>query len=212
VAITAKETVPMLAELLGSGLRAKIIGWLFTHPDEEFFVRQLEALLGEDSTNLSRELARLERLGILTCQPRGRQKHYRANPACPIHPELRSIASKTAGLTDILKELLKPLSAKIIVAFVYGSQARGTSQAASDVDLMVVGKMGFGEVVAALQPAQEKLGREINPTVYSKVEFRAKLREGHHFVKSVMEGPKLFVIGDERELAGLGQKRMARRA
>ena len=202
----------MLAELLGSGLRAKIIGWLFTHPDEDFFVRQLESLLGEDSTNLSRELARLERLGILTCLARGRQKHYRANPSCPIHAELRSIASKTAGLTDILKELLKPLSAKIIVAFVYGSQARGTSQAASDVDLIVVGKVGFGEVVAALQPAQEKLGREVNPTVYAKAEFRAKLAEGHHFVKSVMEGPKLFLIGDERELAGLGQEHLARRA
>jgi len=202
----------MLAELLGSGLRAKIVGWLFTHPDEEFFVRQLESLLGEDSTNLSRELARLERLGILTCQARGRQKHYRPNPTCPIYAELRGIARKTAGLADIIKELLKPLSAKIIIAFVYGSQARGTQQAASDVDLMVVGKVGFGEVVAALQPAQEKLGREINPTVYSKAEFHAKIVAGHHFVKSVMEGPKVFVIGDDRELAGLGQKRLARRA
>jgi predicted nucleotidyltransferase len=202
----------MLAELLGSGLRAKLMGWLFTHPDEEFFVRQLESLLDEDSTNLSRELARLERLGILACRTSGRQKHYRANPACPIYDELRGLARKTAGLTDILKELLKPLSGKIIVAFVYGSQAGGTSQAASDVDLMVVGKVAFGEVVAALQPAQEKLGREINPTAYSKAEFNAKLRAGHHFVKAVMEGPKLFVIGDERELAGLAQKRLARRA
>ena len=202
----------MLAELLGSGLRAKLIGWLFTHPDEEFFVRQLESLLDEDSTNLSRELVRLERLGVLTCRTSGRQKHYRANPLCPIHDELRGIARKTAGLTDILRELLAPLSGEIVVAFIYGSQASGTSQAASDVDLMVVGKVGFGEVVAALQPAQEKLGREINPTVYSKAEFNAKLHKGHHFVRAVMEGPKLFVMGDERELAGLGQERVARRA
>lgn len=202
----------MLGELLGSGLRAKIIGWLFTHPDEEFFVRQLESLLDEDSTNLSRELARLQRLGVLVCQARGRQKHYRANPACPIYAELRGVASKTAGLADILRQLLEPLSAKVVVAFVYGSQATGTSQAASDVDLMVVGKVGFGEVVAALQPAQEKLGREINPTVYSTAEFHAKLVAGHHFVKSVMEGPKVFVIGDDGELARLGEKRLARRA
>jgi len=140
----------------------------------------------------------------------GRQKHYRANPLCPIHDELRGIARKTAGLTDILREVLAPLSGRIVVAFVYGSQASGMSRAASDVDLMVVGKAGFGEVVAALQPAQEKLGREINSTVYSEAEFSTRLHEGHHFVKAVVEGPKLFVVGDERELAGLGQERLDR--
>lgn len=200
----------MLDELLGSKLRTKIIGWLFTHPDEAHFGRQLESLLHEDSTNLSRELSRLERAGILTCQTIGRQKHYRPNPDCPIFSELRSIALKTFGLVSILSELLEPLREKIEVAFVYGSLARGAASAKSDVDLMVVGKIAFGEVVSALQPAQERLGREINPTVYSMKEFRSKLAEGHHFLQEVMRDKKLFVIGDERELAGLAKERLAR--
>jgi predicted nucleotidyltransferase len=200
----------MLEELLGSSLRAKLLGWLFTHPDEEYFGRQLQSLLHEDSTNLSRELARLERLGILTCQPRGRQKHYHPNPNCPIFDELRRIADKTSGLADILREFLKPMGEKITVAFVYGSQARAAATAASDVDLMVVGEASFGEVVSALQPAQDRIGREVNPTVYSTKEFGSKLRDGHHFLRTVMDEQKLFLIGDERELTGLAKKRLAR--
>ena len=193
----------MLGELFGSGLRAKVIGWLFTHADETYFVRQLESLLHEDSTNLSRELARLERQGVLTCQARGRQKYYRANPACPIFDELRSIAAKTSGLADVLRGILQPLQKKISVAFIYGSQAGGTAKATSDVDLMVVGDVSFREIVTALQPAQDRLGREVNPTVYSQDEFQKKLTTGHHFLRRVMAGPRIFLIGDEHELGKL---------
>jgi len=200
----------MLDKLLGSSLRAKLIGWLFVHADEEYFVRQLQSLLHEDSTNISRELARLERLGVLTYRTTGRQKHYRANPACPIYDELRSIAGKTFGLSDILRECLGPLMKKITVAFIYGSQAQGATTAESDVDLMVIGAANFGKVVSALQPAQDRLGREVNPTVYPVEEFRLKLLDGNHFLLSVMAGQKIFVTGDERELAVLAEKRLAR--
>lgn len=200
----------MLDELLGSSLRAKLIGWLFTHSDEEYFVRQLQSLLQEDSTNISRELTRLERLGILTCRVSGRQKHYRPNPDCPICDELRSIARKTFGLADILRECMLPIEKSIAMAFVYGSLARGEGTAASDVDLMVVGAASFGEVVSVLQPAQDRLGREVNPSVYSVEEFRLKLQEGNHFLLRVMAEQKLFLIGNERELAGLAKERLAR--
>lgn len=199
----------MLAELLGSGLRAKVIGWLFTHADEEFFVRQLGFLLGEDSTNLSRELARLARLGVLSCKVRGRQKHYRANPDCPIYAELRGIAAKTAGMVDILRLSLAGLRDSISAAFVYGSMARAAGKAGSDVDLMIVGRANFGDVVSALQNAQDRLGREVNPSVYSEDDFANKLARGNHFLRTVMEGPRLLVIGDEHALAGLAQGRVA---
>jgi len=88
----------MLAQLLGSRLRAKLLGWLFSHPDERYFVRQLTALLGEDSTNVSRELARLEKMGILVSTLEGRQKYYRANRQCAVFPELCGLAIKTAGI------------------------------------------------------------------------------------------------------------------
>lgn len=87
----------MLDKLIGSGLRVKLLGWLFTHHDERYFVRQLTGLLREDSTNISRELARLEKLGILTCEKEGRQKYYQANPRCPIFNELQGARRENRG-------------------------------------------------------------------------------------------------------------------
>ena len=113
-------------------------------------------------------------------------------------------------MADILRDALAPLDKKISIAFVYGSQATGKPTAASDVDVMVIGKATFAEVVSALAAAQEQVGREINPTVYPKNEFRAKISEGHHFLTSIMGQPKVLLIGSNDELEGLATKRLAR--
>jgi predicted nucleotidyltransferase len=193
----------MLDKLLGSSLRAKLLGWLFSHHDQRYFVRQLTVLLGEDSTNISRELARLEKAGILVCAREGRQKYYQANPQSSIFKELRGLALKTTGVADVIRNALAPLAKLIRVAFIYGSFARSDEDAGSDIDLLVVGTAEFGDVVFALGPAQESLGREINPTVYPAAEFRTKVTDRHSFVMGVMGGSKVFLIGDERELARL---------
>ncbi len=193
----------MLASLLGSKLRANVLGWLFSHPDERFFVRQLASLLGEDHANLGRELARLADMGIVVCETEGRQKYYQANRACAVFEELRSLAVKTTGIADVLRDALEALRRDIVVAFIYGSFAAGDHDAESDVDLMVVGNVGFGEVVSAIAPGEPKLGREINPTVYSPDEFRRKVQARHHFLTVVQQGPKTFLIGNEHELVAM---------
>ncbi len=193
----------MLTELLGSKLRAKVFGWLFAHTDERYFGRQLAEILNEDSTNVSRELTRLAKLGILVCQTEGRQKYYQVNKACPVFVELRGLVLKTAGLVDILREALRPLSKKIKIAFIYGSFASNSTKTGSDVDVMVIGSCDFGEVVDALSKAQERIGREINPSVYPADEFKRKVGAEHHFLRTVLAGPKIFLIGDENELKGL---------
>jgi len=193
----------MLAELLGSKLRAKILGWLFSYPDERYFGRQLAELLKEDSTNTSRELARLAKMGILNCQAEGRQKYYQPDKACPVFAELRGFVLKTFGLADILRYALKPLAKKIKAAFIYGSFAADSAKVNSDVDLMVVGSCTFDEVVDAVGKTQDKLGREVNPSVYPTDEFKKKIAAGHHFLKTVMEKPKIFLIGNEHELERL---------
>ena len=195
----------MLAELIGSRLRAKILGWLFLHPDQRYFGRQLETLLQEDSTNISRELAKLETIGILTCQTQGRQKFYQANQDCPVFAELQGLVLKTAGLADVLRDALNPLSKKIKVAFVYGSFAKHSAGPSSDVDLMVIGSCSFRQVVDAIGPAQERLGREINPTVYPVNEWQEKLSGGHHFVASVADSEKIFIKGNEDDLARIAR-------
>jgi predicted nucleotidyltransferase len=105
---------------------------------------------------------------------------------------------------DVLVAALAPLQNKINLAFVYGSVARSRETESSDVDLMVVGHVDFGDVVENLAGAQKILNREINPTVYSVKEFRKKVRE--NFLKTVLSDKKLFIIGDEDDLRELGKK------
>ncbi len=180
-----------------------MLGWLFSHPDERYFVRQLTTLVKEDSTNVSRELIRLEKTGILVSTKEGKQKYYQANKKSPIYDELHGLIIKTVGVVDTLRSALALAMERIKVAFVFGSIASGNEDKASDIDVMVVGAVSFGDVVSLLSTAEEKLGREINSVVYPIAEFKQKVRDDHHFVKTVLEGEKIFLIGDEDELARL---------
>jgi predicted nucleotidyltransferase len=192
----------MLEALLGSRLRSKVLGWLFTHPDERYFVRQLTTLVGEDSTNVSRELARLEKAGILIYTTEGKQKYYQANKQSPLFDELHGLMLKTVGVADIIKKALEPRIADIKLAFIFGSLAKRAENRFSDVDLLVVGNITFGKVADLISTAEETLKREINPVVYPVEEFKQKIRNNHHFVKTVLEEEKIFLIGDEGELKG----------
>lgn len=200
----------MLETLLGSRLRAKVLGWLFSHPDERYFVRQLTALLKEDSTNVSRELARLEKVGILVLFTEGRQKYYQANRQSPIFNELHGLMLKTAGVADIIKKALEPRVADIALAFIFGSVARRAEDRLSDIDLLVVGDISFGEVVDLISTAEEALSRELNPVVYPLTEFNKRVSEDHYFVRDILSGDKIFVVGDENELEALAGKRLAK--
>jgi len=193
----------MLETILGSKLRVKVLGWLFTHPDERYFVRQLTALLGEDSTNVSRELIRLEKTGVLVTIKEGKQKYYQANRESPVYDELHGLIVKTTGVADVLRSALAPSAGRINVAFIFGSIASGNEDKTSDIDVLVVGAISFGDAVSLLSSSEEKLGREINSVVYPLAEFKQKVRDDHHFVKAVLDSEKIFLIGDEGELARL---------
>jgi predicted nucleotidyltransferase len=131
--------------------------------------------------------------------------YFQANPESPIYAELRGLVVKTAGVADALRTALAPLAERIQVAFIYGSVARGKERRASDVDVMVIGEVSFAETSEALGEAQKSIGREVNPSVYAPADFRAKLVAKHHFLRSVLKGDKIFLIGDDRELARLAK-------
>ena len=193
----------MATALFGKTQRA-LLALFFTQPEESFYLRQIVrmARIGQGATQ--RELARWVKAGLLLRTKRGNQVNYQANSASPVFAELKALTVKTTGVADVLREALDGLSGRITVAFVHGSLAQGTEKADSDVDVVVVGDATFRDVVAALNGAQEKMGREVNPTVYSETEFRKKLRAGHHFLTTVIKTPKLFLIGDKHELKRLG--------
>ena len=152
---------------------------------------------------VQRELKQLTESGVLTRSVHGNQVYFQANRQCPIFEELRRLMVKTAGAAEVLRDALAPLRDKIEAAFVYGSLARGEEVARSDVDVMVVGNATFDEVLQALGPVEEQLGRETNPTVYSANEFKEKLTGEQHFLTSVLKGPKIMLIGEEDDLRGL---------
>jgi len=199
--------VPIMStEALFGRTRSALLALLYGHADESFHLRQLIRTVGAGHGALQRELKQLTDIGLVRRRTQGNLVLYQANSQSPIFAEIRSLITKTVGVHDTIRAALAPLGANISVAFVYGSIARQRERADSDIDLMVLGDAGFGEIVSALGPAQEILAREINPTVFSVTEFRSKLKAGNHFLRSVMKEKRLFVLGSEHELADLAAK------
>jgi predicted nucleotidyltransferase len=199
----------MNENLLCSGLfgktRQAVLALLFGRADSAFYTKQILDAVKIGRGTVQRELKNLTETGIIVREVQGRQVYYHANERCPIFNELKSIVRKTFGVADVIKQSLASRARKIRVAFIFGSVARSADDRRSDIDLMVVGRISFGDVVSLLGPAEAKLAREINPVVYPIAEYKRKVREDHHFVKTVLEEEKIFVIGDEDELRRLAK-------
>ncbi len=188
-----------------SKTRQAVLAFLYGRDDSSFYTKQVLDAVKIGRGTVQRELKNLTDTGIIIREVQGRQVYYRANEKCPIFNELKSIVRKTFGVADVLRQSLAPKADKVQVAFIFGSVARSADDRRSDIDLMVVGRITFGDVVSLLKPAEEKVGREVNPVVYPVAEFKKKVKEDHHFIKTVLEDEKIFVIGDEDELRKLAE-------
>jgi len=191
------------SEALFGKTRRRVLALLFGRPDEDFYLTQVARESGASLGGVQHELARLTAAGLTTRTPRGKQVYYRANRDSPIFDEIRGLVEKTSGLADVVRSSLANFAAdgRISLAFIYGSVAAGTHGSGSDVDLMIVGDVKLREVAPVLRAAQDRLGREINPTIYRAAELQERLSSRAHFVSRTMEGPKIMLIGDERELS-----------
>lgn len=191
-----------LSDALFTQTQQRVLGCLFGQPGRRFTVSELIHTTGAGSGAVQRELARLAGSGLLVMARVGNQKHYHANPECPIHDELVAIVRKTFGLAVPLREALAPLAGRIHAAFVYGSVARGEDTSASDIDLMLVSDgLAYAEVMSVLHPLVERIGRQINPTIYTRQELARRISEGNSFLGRVLAQPKLWLIGGEHDLA-----------
>jgi predicted nucleotidyltransferase len=190
-----------LAAALFTKTQQRVLGVLFGQPERSFYAAELIRDAGTGSGAAQRELAKLEQSGLIVARRIGNQKHYQANATSPLYSELRSIVLKTVGLAEPLRDALKPLSSAIRAAFVYGSVAKATDQAVSDIDLMIISdSLTYGEVFGALERAAQTVGRKINPTVYTVGEFSKRTQTENAFVTRVLEQPKLWVIGSEHDI------------
>ncbi len=194
--------------LLFPEYRRKVLGLLLLEPERSYHVREIARLTSTMPGTLSRELALLTGAGLLSRTRTGNQVSYQANTSSPIFGELASIARKTFGLADVLKDALAPLADRIESAFVFGSAASGKTTAGSDIDVMIIGDgIGFGEAVALLHPKQETLGREINPRIYTRDEWRKLAHENSAFYRDILTRPKVHLIGVKDEPGEPGQDR-----
>lgn len=191
-----------LADLLSSRVKAETLRLLFGPGAGELHVREIARRAGLHEATVRQELRRLLRIGVVASRKDGNRTLYRAAPGHPLHAELRGLVTKTSGLADVLRKALA--SARIRAAFVFGSVAEGTEGPESDVDLMVVGGLTLRDLSKMLSGVSSRLHREVNPHVFTPKEIAKRLATRDHFVTSVWQGRKLFVVGDANDLAAVG--------
>ncbi|PIW61017.1 nucleotidyltransferase domain-containing protein [Shewanella sp. CG12_big_fil_rev_8_21_14_0_65_47_15] len=192
-----------LSEILSSRSRAQIFKLLFGGTENELHVREIQRRSGLNDSTLRQELRKLVRLDLVKGRKDSNRVYYRANTENPLYPEIRNLVTKTTGVVGVLREALQ--DGRIHVAFVFGSIAGGEVTAGSDVDLLVIGEIGFRDLSELLSGCSEVIGREINPHVMNKIEYRKRVESGEHFMSHILKSRKIFVVGTEHDLKAMGR-------
>lgn len=198
------STIINISDALFSKAQQRVLGLLYGQPDTDFYTNEIIRLSDSGTGAVQRELEKLTAAGIITVKKVGNQKRYQANSNSPFFAELRGIILKTFGLADVLQEALKPIMKKIHIAFIYGSIAKQEDTATSDIDLMLIGNnITYADIFGLLEKAESQLGRKINPTFYSQLDWVKKIKKDNNFVSTIIRNPKIFLKGTEDELAKL---------
>ena len=193
---TGSPGVSALADALFTSTQQRVLALLFGQPDREFFVTEIIALAGSGRGAVQRELARLAGSGLAVVTRVGNRKHYRANQESPLFDEICSIVRKTVGLEASIRRALEPLADKLVLALLFGSVARRTDTAASDIDLLLVSDdLMLEAVYTALAPAEDQLGRRVSPTLYTSAEFQTRRTAKAGFLPAILKGPHIVFVG-----------------
>jgi len=189
----------MLEYLISSKAKRKLISLFLTHPEEKFYIRQLERLISEPIGAIQRELPKLEKMGLIKSEVSGGRKNYLLDKTCPIKEELRSIVLKTIAVGERIRGLIKKTK-DIKYAFIYGSVAKGEEDIKSDIDLMVIGNIDEIRLQKKIQQIESEISRTINYSLMSVEEFKKRLNEKEPFLMRILKGKKIEVIGSEDEI------------
>ncbi len=190
-----------LAGALFTPVQQVVLGLLFGQPDRRFQSGELIRLADSGTGAVHRLLTRLAEAGLVSVDRVGNQKYYQANRASPVFDELHGLIVKTSGLIGPLRAALAPLAERIRAAFVYGSIAKGTDRAASDIDVMVISDdVDYTELFSALTPGESALARTVSPNLMSLGEWRRKQKQAG-FAARIAGQPRLFVLGSDSDLA-----------
>jgi uncharacterized protein len=190
---------PVLGALFPA-VRRELLAAILLSPDKWWYLSELAAHLKTSPSSLQRELDSLTESGILERKQEGRRTYYKARRDSPVFDELRGLFSKTAGIVPALQAELARFGNRIHWGAIYGSIARGEEGAESDIDLLIVGDVATADLLPTLRRVEQKFGRDVNVKRYSEREFRDKMREGDHFLKSVVKGKLVSLVGSPDEL------------
>jgi predicted nucleotidyltransferase len=196
------RTTSLLDALTTCG-KQRVLSATLLHPERSWYLHELAKHLRIPVSSVQHELRLFASVGILTRKVDGNRVYYQADQRSPVFRALAEVLLKTSGLADVVRDALKPLAAKLEVAFIYGSVVAGEERASSDVDLMIIGRAPLSEIAGILRGAEDEVGRNINPTVHTTQEFLKKTKAGQHFLTSVLEKELLFVYGTAHDLAKL---------
>jgi predicted nucleotidyltransferase len=196
-----------LSDALFSKVQQRVLALIFTRPERSFYISEIVRSVRSGVGAVQRELSKLERSGLVSVERIGNQKHYRANRAAPIFEELRGLVEKTVGLTEPIRRSFGPYADVIRSAFIYGSVAKGTDTAYSDIDLMVIGdNLNFADLYTAAHTAENRLGRKVNPLFLSSKDWQRKSSDKGSVIGKINHSPKLFVLGSEKDLHSWASK------
>ena len=197
----------LLSDLFCSRVRSEILRLLFSEPASEIYLRELVRQSGLTLGTLQQDLKLLRSRDLVVARKDGNRVFYSANKNHPLYKDLCQIVSKTVGVIPQLKERLLPLkeSGQIEVAFVYGSIAKNKEKSLSDVDVMIIGKLGLRGASSALFSLSDQVGREINPHTLTPQEFNKRVKEKNHFLTQVLSEPVTFLVGDQNDLERLAK-------
>jgi predicted nucleotidyltransferase len=197
--MTTETTNP--ADALFTPVQQRVLALLFGQPDRRFQSAEIIRLADSGTGAVHRQLRRLEEAGLVLVHRSGNQKHYQARRDTPIFDELHGLVVKTVAVIQPLRSALAPLASRIEAAFVFGSVAKRTDRAKSDLDLLVISDgLTYPDLYEAIQGAEEVLARPINPRIMTRDEWRVKRIKRDTFAARVAAQPKLFVIGSEDAL------------
>ena len=185
-----------VASVLFTPVQQRVLGLLFGQPDRRFQSAELIRLARSGTGAVHRQLQRLAEAGLVTISYEGKQKYYAARKEASVFPELHRLIVKTVGVVGPIRAALEPLSRDIDLAFVFGSVAKGSERATSDIDLLIVtDKLAYSEIYSALLPAEQALARPVSPTVFTRAEWKRKRARPDSFTARINAQPRLFVIG-----------------
>lgn len=193
----------LLSDILSSRVRAEYFRLFFGINPNELHLREIERKSGFAIGTVRQEAKKLEKLELIIKRVDGNRTYYQANRSHPLFPALHDLVLQTSGLVDVFKENL--IDERIQFAFIFGSIAKGTENAESDIDLFVVGNIGLRDLIKKIKNPAVLLKRQINPHVMTLTEFQKRIKEKEHFVYSVINTPKLMIIGNENDLTKLGK-------